>query len=51
MKKIIVLALAALGFTYASAQTENSEIVRIHKIDHTHKAVLLSQVNLRRSRL
>ena len=44
MKKIIVLALAALGFTFASAQTENSEIVRIHKNDHTSKAVLLSQV-------
>ena len=44
MKKIIVLALAALGFTYASAQTENSEIVRFHKTDHTNKAVLLSQV-------
>lgn len=44
MKKIIVLALAALGFTFASAQTENSEIVRIHKTDHTNKAFLLSQV-------
>ena len=44
MKKIIVLALAALGFTYASAQTENSEIVRFHKTSHTNKAVLLSQV-------
>ena len=44
MKKIIVLALAALGFTYASAQTENSEIVRFHKTGHTNKAVLLSQV-------
>ena len=44
MKKIIVLAFAALGFTYASAQNENSEIVRFHKTGHTNKAVLLSQV-------
>ncbi|GAB6976264.1 hypothetical protein [Prevotella falsenii] len=45
MKKIIVLAMVALVSTMSFAQTDNSEILRIHKKDKTYTGVLLNQIN------
>ena len=45
MKKIIVLAMAALVSTVSFAQTDNNEIIRIHKKDNTQKGVLLNQIS------
>lgn len=45
MKKIIVLAMAVLVSTVSFAQTDNNEIIRIHKKDNTQKGVLLNQIS------